>query len=116
MNDFDLAARLKNVPVPERPEDYWNDFPTRIRLQLPRVAPEHEHSGRWLPEFAWSLGTSFACLVVGLLVLSQPLKAASSAIFQKEKFVRQQLSVLPSQLRVLMADEHGLHYLVAEKQ
>jgi hypothetical protein len=47
--------------------------------------------------------------------LSQPLEAASNAIFQKEQSVRQQLAALPRGLRVLMADEHGLHYLVAEK-
>jgi hypothetical protein len=116
MNDFDLDAKLKSVPVPERSEDYWGNFPVQVRFQLRRAAPPQEIRESWLPRFAWSIGTSFACLVIGLLVLSQPLKAASSAIFQKEQFVRQQLAAIPGQLRVLMADEHGLHYLVAEKE
>ena len=116
MNDFELDAKLKSVRPPERTEEYWNDFPSRVRWQLHRTPPPPEVRESRLPRFAWSLGASFACLLVGLLVLGQPLKAASSAIFQKEKFVRQQLAALPGQLQVLMADEHGLHYLVAEKE
>jgi hypothetical protein len=37
-------------------------------------------------------------------------------MFQKEKTVRQQLAELPRHLRILMADEHGLHYLIADKE
>jgi hypothetical protein len=116
MNDFDLDAQLKSVPLPERPEEYWNDFPARVRWQLPRTAPQPEAGESWLPRFAWSFGTGLACLLVGLLVLNQPLKMFSRAIFQKEQFVRHQLAALPDHLRVLMADEHGLHYLIAEKE
>jgi len=116
MNDADLNARLKSVRVPGRSEDYWENFPPLVRFQLRRAAPPPEIRERWLPRLAWKAGVSFACLLVGLLVLSQPLKAASSALFQKEQFVRQQLAALPGHLRVLMADEHGLHYLVAEKE
>jgi hypothetical protein len=116
MKDFDLDAKLKSVPLPERTEDYWENFPAQVRWNLRRAAMQPEAPESWRPQLAWKFGVSFACLVVGLLVLSQPLKAASCAIFQKEHFVRQQLAALPGELRVLMADEHGLHYLVAEKE
>jgi len=116
MNDFELDTRLKNVRPPERTEEYWGDFPSRVRCQLRRAAPVPVIRESWLPQFAWSFGTGFACVLVGLVVLGQPLKAASCAIFQQEQFVRQQLAALPDHLRVLMADEHGLHYLVAEKE
>ncbi|MGA2871257.1 MAG: hypothetical protein ABSF34_19105, partial [Verrucomicrobiota bacterium] len=43
-------------------------------------------------------------------------KAASTAVFQKERTMRQQLAALPRHLRILMADEHGLHYLIADKE
>jgi hypothetical protein len=116
MNDSELNAKLKSVRLPERTEEYWNDFPSRIRWQLPRVTPAPALRESWLPRFAWGMGIGFAGLVVGLLVFSQPLKIASNAIFQKEQFVRQQLAALPSHLRVLMRNEHGLHYLIAEKE
>ena len=39
MNLADLEARLKSVRVPERTEEYWNDFPARVRGQLRRRTP-----------------------------------------------------------------------------
>jgi hypothetical protein len=116
MNDFDLDAKLKSVPVPERSEDYWENFPVQVRWQLHRTAPEQAVRESWLLQFARGIGVSFACLVIGLLVLGQPLKAASCAIFKNERIIRQQLAQLPNHLRIFMADEHGLHYLIAEKE
>ncbi len=116
MNDFELEAKLKTVPLPERPEDYWENVPSQVRRRLHRTAPESKAGESWFPRFAWRLGVGFACLVTGLLVLNQPLKAASGALFKNERIIRQQLAELPGHLRILMADEHGLHYLVAEKQ
>lgn len=116
MNDFELEARLKSIPLPERPEDYWENFPAQVRWNLRHSAPAPAVRESWLPQFSWKFGVSFACLIVGVVILSQPLKAASNVISQKEQSVRQQLAALPSQLRVFMADEHGLHYLVAEKE
>jgi len=116
MNEFDLEARLKSVPLPRRPDEYWEDFPSQVRRQLNRTAPELEDREHWLPQFAWKMGLGFACLVVGLLVLNQPLKAATCAMVKNERIIRQQLTQLPNHLRVFMADEHGLHYLIAEKE
>ena len=116
MNDFDLDAKLKSVPLPERSEDYWENFPSQVHFQLRRAAPPLQIDESWLPRFVWRFGTSLACVLIGLLVLNQPLKAVSCAIFQQEHLIRHQLAALPGHLRVLMADEHGLHYLVAEKE
>jgi hypothetical protein len=116
MNDFELQLKLKSVPVPERTEEYWENFPAQVRVNLRRAAPRPDLRESWLPLLAWKFTASFACLAVGLMVFCQPLKAASSAIFQKERFVRQQLAAIPKHLRVLMSDEHGLHYLIAEKE
>ena len=76
--DFELKSKLKNVPVPERTEEYWDDFPTRVRSQLRRPPPPAELRENWLPSFSWKFGFSVACLVIGLLVFNQPLKAAST--------------------------------------
>ena len=116
MNDFDLEAKLKSVPLPERAEEYWENFPTRVRWQLHRAEPAPALRENLWPQFVWKISTGFACLVLGLVVLGQPMKAASGTLFKNEKLVRQQLAELPSHLRIFMADEHGLHYLVAEKE
>jgi hypothetical protein len=116
LNDFDLESKLKSVPLPERSEEYWENFPAQVRWQLRRTAPEKEVRKNRLPRFAWKMSVGFACLVLGLFVLDQPLKAASCVIFKNERIIRQQLAQLPNQLRIFMADEHGLHYLIAEKE
>ena len=116
MNDSELQQKLKALPVPERTEEYWNDFPERVSRQLrpPVVRPEVDEG--WRTRFAWQFATSAACLFVGLLVLHQPLRAASSAVVQQEIALRHELNVLPKHLRILMADEHGMHYLIADKE
>jgi len=116
MNDFELQSRLKGVPVPERPEEYWQDFPTRVAGQLRRPATL-EASGEAAPvsRFAWQLAAGAACLCVCGALLNQPLRAASTAMLKKEIALRHELNMFPKHLRILMADEHGMHYLVADK-
>lgn len=115
MNDFELQSRLKGVPVPERPEEYWHDFPTHVSRQLRRPARPEELNEAGLSRFVWQLAAGAACLCVCLVVLNQPLRAASSAVLQKEIALRHELNMFPKHLRILMADEHGMHYLVADK-
>jgi hypothetical protein len=116
MNDFELESKLKSVPAPERPESYWEDFPSRVRVQLRRgtLGPEARETRR--PQFAWKMGLGFACLILVLPLLGQPLKAASCAIFKNEQSIGKKLVQLPGHLRVFMQDEHGMDYLVAGQE
>jgi hypothetical protein len=116
MNNSDLDAKLKSIPLPERADEYWENFPSKFRFQIRRSAPEPALRENLWPQFAWKMSTGFACLCIGLIALGQPLKAASSTLFKNERFIQQQLAQLPNHLRVFMADEHGLHYLVTEKE
>jgi hypothetical protein len=116
MNDFELESKLRSVPVPERPPEYWENFPARVRLQLRRTTSKPEVRENRLPQFAWKMSIGFACFVIGLLVLGQPLKAASGAFFNKERMFRCELEQLPDHLRVFMQDDHGMHYLVADQE
>lgn len=115
MNDFDLDSKLKSVPLPERSQDYWDNFPAQVRWQLRRTAPQPEACESW-PRFAWGMGIGLACLVTGLFMLGQPWKAASSAVFKKETAIRQQIAAMPNHFRAFIADENGLHFLIAEKE
>jgi hypothetical protein len=115
MNDFELQSRLKGVPVPERPDEYWQDFPARVTRQLRRPATSEAPEAAGFFNFAWQLVAGAACLCLCLAVLNQPLRAASSAMLQQEIALRHELNMFPKHLRILMADEHGMHYLVADK-
>jgi hypothetical protein len=115
MNDFELQSRLKGVPVPERPEEYWQEFPTRVARQLRRTSGPETSNEALRSRFAWQMAAGVACLCVCLVILNQPLRAASATMLQQEIALRHELNMLPKHLRILMADEHGMHYLVADK-
>ena len=115
MNDFELQAKLKGIPVPERPEEYWQDFPARVARQLRRPAAPAPAPGSAISHFLGQLAVGAACLCLCLAVLNQPLRNASAAMRQKEVALRHELNMFPKHLQILMADEHGMHYLVADK-
>ena len=115
MNDFDLEAKLKSVRVPKRAEEYWENFPTQVRVNLPRAPRAAELPERWPPPFAWKFGASVVGFALALVVFNEPLHDASNVIFQKERAFRQQIIAFHKNLQVMMTDEHGLHYLIAEK-
>lgn len=106
MNDLELESKLKSVRVPERTEEYWDDFPSRVRVQLPRtVAPERARA-RWMPQWAWNSSWALACLTFCLVFWP---------VLKNERALYRQAARMPNQLRLLMADEHGMQYLVAER-
>jgi hypothetical protein len=116
MNDSELQSKLKSVPLPGRPDAYWEDFPAQVRRRLRQPANPTDLTESWLPRLAWQFAAGASCLFLCLVALNQPLRAASSAMFQQEIAFRNELNILPKHLRILMADEHGLHYLIAEKE
>jgi hypothetical protein len=116
VNDFELHSKLKKVPVPERAEDYWNEFPIRVQGQLRQRSIPVDSTLLWPPRLAWQFAVGVACFFLGLLALNQPLHAVSTAVMQKEIALRHQLNALPKNLRLLMTDEHGLQYLIADKE
>ena len=116
MNDFDLESKLKSVPLPERSEDYWENFPMQVRLNLRRARVESMPQNPWLPRLAWAGGFALAVALGFCCVQFQPLKAVSVALSKKETHLRTELAQFHAKLRVLMQDEHGMHYLIAEKE
>jgi len=104
MNDFELESKLKSVRVPERPEDYWENFPSQVRVNLRRAPVEFALRKNHSPRLAWACG-------ITLMIVP-----AFQIALKDERVVHRELAQLPQHLRVLMADEHGLHYLVADQK
>jgi hypothetical protein len=109
MNDSELESQLRAVPLPRRPDEYWEQFPPTVRSQLhpdlvarPRTSFTHR--------LAWGSATALACLIFALA-----LWPSVDAMVEDARVVRRELAQLPGHLRVLMADEHGMHYLVADR-
>jgi hypothetical protein len=111
MNDFELESKLKSIRVPARPEDYWENFPAQVRTNFRRAHMEIAPRNFRLPRLAWSSGFALACLIFTL-----SLWPSVHVLLQGEKTFRRELAQLPNHLRTFMADEHGMHYLVADQQ
>ena len=116
MNDRDLDTALKSIPLPERPESYWDDFPEQVRMNLRRARPQPAPQDLWLPRVAWAGGFALTVAMLFFCVQFRPIKTASVVILKKEKHLRCEFVQLQTSLRVFMQDEHGMHYLVAEKE
>jgi len=114
MNDHDLTARLKSVPVPERSEEYWNDFPARVRRQLPRrptaVAPRRS----WRAPLVWSGDFALVAALVFICLQYHPVQAAAAAITRQDRCFHEQLARLDAGLHRLILNTDGMGYLLAE--
>lgn len=114
MTDFELTSKLKSVPVPERSEEYWDDFPSRIRLQL------HQRQAVSPPvrvlRSRLSLTGSFALVVVTifLCVRYHPFQGAFTAITSHERHVHAELARLDTGLHRLMLNTDGMGYLLTD--
>jgi hypothetical protein len=114
MNDFDLESRLKSVPVPERSGEYWNDFPARVRFQLPRERRESAPRSVWRPRLKFAGGLALALALIYVGERYQPLQAASDAITRHEQQFHTQMARLEKGARILVFNPHGMGYLLAE--
>jgi hypothetical protein len=110
MNDSELVSQLKSVRVPARTSEYWENFPPRVRSHLrPAFAGQPQRS--FLPRLASVGGLVLACLAFVLVIWP-----AFHDFLKNEKTFQRKLTELPNHLRVFMADEHGLHHLIADQQ
>jgi hypothetical protein len=114
MNDFDLQSKLKSVPVPERPDEYWADFPSRVRVQLRRRQIESAPRPAWRAPLAWAGGFAVAVALVFVCLQYHPVQAAFAAIAQHEKHFHGQLARLDVGLHRLVLNTDGMGYLLAD--
>ncbi len=114
MNDRDLESKLKSVRVPERSEDYWEDFPARLRVQLRREQPAVLVRSAWRPRLVWAGGFALAVALLYVGERFHPLQTASDSITKHQQQFRVQVARLESGLQQLMLSPHGMGYLLAE--
>jgi len=114
MNDFELESKLRSVRVPERPEEYWNDFPSRVRVQLPRERREFAPRNAWRPRLAWAGGLALAVALVIFCIQFHPLQTVSLAITKQQRQFHAQLARLDIGLHKLMLNTDGMGYLLTE--
>lgn len=114
MNDLDLESRLKSVPVPERSEAYWDDFPARVRVQLRRESHGFATQNVWRPRLSWAAGMALALALVWIGERFHPLQTASDAITKHEQQFKVQVTRLKVGMQTLVFNPRGMGYLLTE--
>jgi hypothetical protein len=116
MNDFDLESKIRGLRVPERDEDYWEDFPRRVLTEMRSAPAERPAPRTFMPGLLWCGRVAVACLVAGFcLWQSRMPKALSHALLKNENEFRQSVARFENNLGTLMQDEHGLHRLIEDQ-
>jgi hypothetical protein len=109
MNDFELELKLKSVRVPERGEEYWTDFPSRVRFQLGRSVPVGQPHRQGNSRLGWNGSLAMACVL--LIVLLVPIVHAA---LKDERGLRRDAARLNEKMRYLMTDSHGMQNLITD--
>jgi hypothetical protein len=116
MKDFDLESKVKAVRVPERGEDYWEEFPQRMLKELRALPAERPAPRAWMPGLFLGGQLALSCLMLGFcLWQSRMPRAFSHALLKDEKELRQSVERFDHNLGRFMQDEHGLHKLIEEQ-
>ena len=116
MNDSELHERLQSVPLPERSEAYWDEFPLRVRGHLRTSPAKPVAENPWLPRLAWAGGCALALVFCLVCAHSRPVQTVADAIAHHGTHFRREFARFETQLHVLMRDEHGLHQLIVENE
>jgi hypothetical protein len=119
MNDSELNRILKTAKVPERPEEFWTQFPRRVTARLhwkPAATPTR--TAQWFPRLVWTLTGTAACLLMGFLIghwRGHTDAVAENGFLQNEKVIGEMLAMFPNRVRAVVQDEHGLNLVLSDK-
>jgi hypothetical protein len=117
MKRFDLDTELKSAHIPERGEEYWENFPRRVTSELRTTEPQAVAPRALLHVMAWGGGIAFACLALGLtLGFSSAPRMISCAMLHNKQEIRTTLTQFSERLETLMQNEHGMEWLLADQQ
>ena len=115
MNDFDLESRLKSVPVPERTEEYWEEFPSQIRVQLRRrPSPAPARRALLRPLLIWSMDFALAVALIFVCVECHPLQTFSAAVTRQHNYWHRQFAQFDAGLHKLVLNTDGMGYLIVD--
>jgi hypothetical protein len=115
MNNSDLDSILKKARVPERPDDFWEDFPRQVVSRLNRVRTQDSPAERPLfARWAWGLAMA-ACVVIAFAAGHWSGQKDSVDVLASIKLVDETLAMFPHRVRAIVEDEHGLNLVLSDR-
>lgn len=124
MNNSELNRLLKSAPVPERPADYWQDFPRQVLAALPRGTGRSTASQvpSWrrlaLARFWLTASMVTVCLVIGFALSSWRQRSpglTARDLATARTYLREMEALFPNQVRTVVFEQAGPRLLLAER-
>ncbi len=118
MNDAELNQILKNANPPERPADYWQEFPAQVQRQLNRPLPPQRGPMRWWPRLAWTGAIATACVIGGFLMGHRfagiEIADDHSQILQSQKLIQEVTAMFPNRVRAIVKTESEWQLILSD--
>jgi hypothetical protein len=118
MTNKEIDEVLKSAAVPERPEEYWRQFPKSVMAKLHWRAGVSSVPGpaRGIKPFlAWGLGFAAACIVAGFILQVRPSPVKNDQLAAVRKCYQEVEALFPNQVQAIVFDEQGTHLVLAAK-
>jgi hypothetical protein len=124
MNNAELDKLLKAAPVPERPADYWEDFPRQVLAGLPREPrrPSRTEAPIWrrltLARLTFAVTVVTACFLIGFSLGSRRHRVPSLTareLATARTYLREMEALFPNQVQAVVFEEAGPRLVLAER-
>jgi len=117
MNNPELDSILKKARTPERPKEFWAEFPQQVAGGLNRTRTENIRPKRnRFPRLAWGFATAI-CILAAFAIghwRGQVETKASTDVLANTKVVGETLAMFPNQVRAIVQDERGLNLVLSD--
>jgi len=113
MNDSELERRIRATRAPERPEEYWEDFPQRVMSRAATRRNEAPQREPWLAAAAWGTGLALACVMLGFGIGQSDRQAVCRLVRDGQNLSRK-LDAAPNALGAIMQSERRMRFVIAD--
>lgn len=115
----DLNQSLKSARVPERPAQFWEQFPgavvRRLRQGSVLAAPKRT---RKPPLLIWATGFATACLVIGFGIgvwHGRRQVSEVSSLAESARLIHEVAALFPHRVRAIISDDSGVRLVLSDQ-
>ena len=123
MNSEELNEFLKSAKTPNRPADYWNDFPRQVTTALRRGRGTGGQTERTMHRplkwrFAWGLAFAGVFVLIGFALgfwRGHDSGINAGQLAEVKKYYREIEALFPNQVQAISFDRQGPHLVLSER-
>jgi hypothetical protein len=123
MKPEELDEFLKSARTPNRPAEYWDDFPRQVTTALRRGRGMDEQTERaaqrpFKQRFAWGLALAGVFVVIGFALgfwRGRDLSINAGQLAEVKKYYGEIEALFPNQVRAIAFGRQGPHLVLSER-